>query len=328
LLIDGDTLPDILYVPSMILQDTARDNETFCVDMKWVIDTSGVPGRLKVFYCVPGSDTVFDSIPPYPGVAYDSVRTDGQRLSRIIEHGTPISLVFWKGIWSDTTSMFTDTVVQAVRDIGSFVGVNDAMRIPNMVFPKTVLRRDASVGSVDAPAGRVDSGQVLTPQSNVWNRGQVPSVIPVHFTMSDSLGNAFYSDSSLTIRLAPGGSQAMFFKDWTASGQLNAAYDACSWTALPGDMTHANDTARAAFELVGVDEPQSPHQQPQRSRLQNPCRAVDLEKYVRENGRRVEVMDASGRRWPRGDFSSLPSGVYLLRFSQEPKHTEEIVLQQ
>ena len=78
--------------------------------------------------------------------------------------------------------------------------------------------------------------------------------------------------------------------------------------------------------VAGVQERRSPAPE-QEPRMMTPCRAKDLQAFVERNHGKVEVIDVSGGRWMRGDFSSLPSGVYLLRFSQEPKHTEEIVLQ-
>ncbi len=138
LLIPGDSnLIHILYVPSVIAQDTSRSNRTFCIGMGGVIDTSGTSGALKYAYFGENTDTIIDNIPPYPDVAYDSVRADLQRLNRDIGHLEPVHLVFYKGELSDTTSAFTDTVVHIQRQIGSFK--NDAMRIPDMIYPKTVL---------------------------------------------------------------------------------------------------------------------------------------------------------------------------------------------
>ena len=214
LLIPGDSnLVHILYVPSVIAQDTSRSNRTFCIDMARIIDTSGTSGPLKYAYFAENTDTIFDNIPPYPRVAYDSVRADLQRLNRDIGHLEPVRLVFYKGELSDTTSMFTDTTVYIQRQIGGFK--NDAMRVPNIVFPKTV---------------------------------------------------------------------------------------------------------------IGVHEQSSP-QRHRHKILRSPCRAADLERYIQDNSGKVEVRDVSGRRcWP-GVRSSLPSGVYVMRFPGDFNRTERVVLQ-
>jgi hypothetical protein len=198
----------------MVLRNPALSTNVFCIDAKGVVDTSQALDSLKVAFWTTGSDTAYVSYPPYPTIAsYDSLRLNTQLLNTNVGDSQPVSMRIYKGEFSDTMSMFTDTTVYIQRQIGRFT--NDAMRVPNMVYPKTV---------------------------------------------------------------------------------------------------------------IGVHECVPP-QRPQHGRLRSPCRAADLVEYIHANGRKVEVRDVAGREcWP-GNSASLPSGVYLLRFSQEPKHTEEIVLQ-
>ena len=136
-LLINDTLPRILYVRSMNVQDTTRSNKVFTVDMLSIKDTSGTTDPVKYACFTADSDTIIDSV--YSGAGFDRVRAQPGRLNKPILNGTPINLVFFKGVLSDTTSRYTRVVVNALRDIGSFIGLNDAMRIPDRVFPETVL---------------------------------------------------------------------------------------------------------------------------------------------------------------------------------------------
>ncbi len=215
LVVPVDTLPCLLYLRSMVLRDFVLGTDVFCPEMERVTNTSGTQDPLTVAFWTIGGDTAHASIPPFEGNRqFDSLRLNTQLLNKNVGNGEPISLRIYRGELSDTTSAFTDTTVFIQRYIGGHK--NDAMRIPNMFFPKTVLTHDAGLEAIIAPAGNVKLGQIVTPQSLVRNYGEVTSIIPVYFSILDSLGREIYRDSAETDKLLPESTQIVSFRDWTA----------------------------------------------------------------------------------------------------------------
>jgi hypothetical protein len=99
--------------------------------------------------------------------------------------------------------------------------------------PSSVL--DVGVQRIVAPAGTVDSGATITPNSWVANYGSAAASFPV--TMSIGTG---YSDTQTVTSLAPGDSIAVSFSNWTAATRGTHAVR-CS-TGLASDQNPDNDT--------------------------------------------------------------------------------------
>ncbi|MFO7651891.1 MAG: hypothetical protein R6X13_11195, partial [bacterium] len=108
---------------------------------------------------------------------------------------------------------------------------------------------DAGVSLVLAPVGQVPLSTVVTPQVRLHNYGQYPATFDVTLQIADSLGAVVYDTTETGISLTAGDSIDRYFsRTWTAGPR--GAYSVTAWTASgePG-----NDTARAAFEVVGRD---------------------------------------------------------------------------
>lgn len=98
----------------------------------------------------------------------------------------------------------------------------------------TVVRRDVACTGILAPAGSVDSGDVITPRALVWNNSDGPEDISAAFTIEGG-----YYDTAFVMALPPGGTETLSFRNWIASGRGPLAVK-CS-TRLGRDMYHSND---------------------------------------------------------------------------------------
>ncbi|MEO0081708.1 MAG: S8 family serine peptidase [candidate division WOR-3 bacterium] len=107
------------------------------------------------------------------------------------------------------------------------------------VFVRTI---DAGVLSIVAPAGVVDSGQVVTPQAWVRNLGNQPAAIPVLLEIGTT-----YADTQHTASIAPGDSALVTFADWTALTRGDNAVQ-CS-TMLEHDMYPANNSLAGSVRV-------------------------------------------------------------------------------
>ncbi|MEO0077825.1 MAG: T9SS type A sorting domain-containing protein, partial [candidate division WOR-3 bacterium] len=97
---------------------------------------------------------------------------------------------------------------------------------------------DVGVSAILAPLDNVDMGAVITPRAIVRNYRSVAVYgVPVKLNIG-----AAYADS-LTCDLAANGTDTVVFRDWTAA-PLGLVRESC-YTRMVGDMTRANDTARA-----------------------------------------------------------------------------------
>jgi len=114
---------------------------------------------------------------------------------------------------------------------------------------------DVGVASIVAPAGAVDSGEVITPQAWVANYG--PTVASFPATMLIGMD---YANTQDVTDLAPGDSVEVSFDDWTAAPRGLLAVR-CS-TSLTDDRDPANDTLSGSIEVrvrdvgvVGINQP-------------------------------------------------------------------------
>jgi len=107
-------------------------------------------------------------------------------------------------------------------------------------------RHDVAVLSLLAPAGRHDSGAVVTPQAVVANVGTRDEEFPITFRIG--------SGYSQTVQraLSPGEQDTVSFADWTASppGQLVTT----CFTGLANDRNRANDTVSGEVTVDRVDD--------------------------------------------------------------------------
>ncbi len=108
---------------------------------------------------------------------------------------------------------------------------------------------DVGVKMIVAPAGTVDSGATITPNSWVMNYGSVAVSFPV--TMRIGAG---YSDTRNVSALAPGDSALIMFSNWTAAPR--GTYAARCSTGLASDQNPDNDTLSVSVTVrvtnVGV----------------------------------------------------------------------------
>jgi len=118
----------------------------------------------------------------------------------------------------------------------------------NDTLSGTVTVQIANVGvtAIVAPAGTVDSGATITPQTRVRNYGTAAATFPVTLRIG-----AGYSNTQTVTNLAAGDSVLVSFTDWTAAprGLLTVR---CS-TKLTGDQDHANDTLSGAVTVRVTD---------------------------------------------------------------------------
>jgi hypothetical protein len=192
---------------------------------------------------------------------------------------------------------------------------------------------DAGVPAIVTPAGQVDSGTVVTPQSWVCNYGRDSVDVPVWFRISDTTGALSYEDS-VTVILGPGDSVLVDFAEWIATPP--DTYDLVSFTALAGDVNPTNDTATAATRVlpeVGIAAPQVPLAVALTQVRPNPVSGAAQVRFALPGpGRaRLRLLDAGGRvagtlvdrelaaGWYSVplDATRLPAGVYLLRLETE-----------
>jgi hypothetical protein len=103
------------------------------------------------------------------------------------------------------------------------------------------VRLDATVLEINAPAGVVDSGLLVTPKALVANQSAREETFWVYMMVSTG-----YEESTL-VTLAAGATGAVTFPDWSASPV--GTWDVTCWTGLAGDVEPGNDTCRGWVEV-------------------------------------------------------------------------------
>ncbi|MDH5185997.1 MAG: T9SS type A sorting domain-containing protein [candidate division WOR-3 bacterium] len=105
---------------------------------------------------------------------------------------------------------------------------------------------DVGVTQIIAPLGTLDSGTIVTPQAKVKNFG----VDSVSFPITLRIG-AFYTNSQIVNKLAPGDSTVTSFALWTAV-QRGSNTIKCT-TALTGDLNPVNDALSDSVTVQVLD---------------------------------------------------------------------------
>jgi hypothetical protein len=116
------------------------------------------------------------------------------------------------------------------------------------VYARAVIQQTLDVGvtQIVAPAGTVDSGATITPQTRVKNYGTSNASFPVTFRIG-----SFYDNSQTVSNLAPGDSVLVSFTTWTAL-QRGTHVTRCT-TALTGDQNHTNDALSGSVAVRVTD---------------------------------------------------------------------------
>ena len=150
---------------------------------------------------------------------------------------------------TDTVDMQDWTVGMPRGDwpVTCFVSAWGDVDPANDTLVRTVTIRvpDAAPLEITAPAGGIDSGEVVVPEALVANVGTSAENIPVRFTISDG----YTADTSVS--LAPGAESLVSFAPWTATAPGIFA-TRCS-TMLAGDAYPGNDFA-SGFVSVSVSD--------------------------------------------------------------------------
>ena len=110
----------------------------------------------------------------------------------------------------------------------------------------TASRPDVATIWLGPPSGTVDSGVVIAPEARVRNIGNRTASFPAVFTIG-----AGYHDTVQVTGLAPGDSQSLLFRNWTALARGTQA-TGCT-TALVGDANHANDSLSGSVDVRVID---------------------------------------------------------------------------
>jgi hypothetical protein len=109
-----------------------------------------------------------------------------------------------------------------------------------------VVRRDIACTQLLAPAGTVDSGQVVTPRAIVRNNGDGPEDFSVAFTIAGG-----YYDTAVVLVLPPAQVETVSFQGWTAPARGPYATK-CS-TRLSHDLYHWNDKQEGSVTVAVTD---------------------------------------------------------------------------
>jgi hypothetical protein len=157
----------------------------------------------------------------------------------------------------DTTVSFADWTGTP----GSFEGRCSLYLVTEQVAANNVAALDFQVGNVDvaalaivAPAGRVDTGDLVTPTATVANYGEFPVTFTAWLTISD-LGGVVYEEEAVVTNLGVGEDTDVTFADWLPT-HLEGDYTARCSTWIASDGVTSNNVVRAAFTVrSGVPVP-------------------------------------------------------------------------
>jgi hypothetical protein len=165
----------------------------------------------------------------------------------------PVELTQHTTSFSPAWESLNVSAYQSVDSIMVFFSYNDAYYEFYAAFDNVGLYappgEDVGVTAILEPVGVYSLNDVVTPQAEVRNFGDLEETFPVIFTMTRN-AVLVYADT-VDITLAAGVADTAIFDSYTFTDA--GAYDIVSYTELVGDENPANDTAYATaliFEWV------------------------------------------------------------------------------
>ncbi|OYD15789.1 hypothetical protein CH333_04865 [candidate division WOR-3 bacterium JGI_Cruoil_03_44_89] len=103
-----------------------------------------------------------------------------------------------------------------------------------------IITCDVGITSINSPPDKLKRDTTYAVGTTCSNYGEASVSFWTYFNIEDSLGVSIYEDSSEVVNLAPGGSRAVNFGDFTPLSY--GWYKLTTWTALDGDGYPGDDT--------------------------------------------------------------------------------------
>jgi len=110
---------------------------------------------------------------------------------------------------------------------------------------------DMAVAEILAPAGSVDTNEVVTPSARLYNDGDVDLPFSTWFIMNDPTDAEVYREQIDVAGLAPGADTVLEFPDHNV-GQVEGRWSARCSVYVMSDQDPANDYRDGAFDVKGT----------------------------------------------------------------------------